>query len=71
MHEMKTVKAPGLSKASLELIAASVGVRIQVMAEICQRVLDDLECRLNGLWYGGFNLCGYRVTSGTLAAIEL
>ena len=36
---MKTEKAPGPSEASLELIAASGGVGIQVMAEICQKVL--------------------------------
>ena len=34
LHEMKTGKAPGLSKVSLELIADSGGVGIQVMAEI-------------------------------------
>ena len=39
---MKTGKAPGPSKVSLKLIGASGGVGIQVMAEICQRVLDGL-----------------------------
>ena len=35
---MKTIKAPGSSdiSLSLELLAASGGVGIQVMAEICQ-----------------------------------
>ena len=33
---MKTGKAPGPSEVSLELIAASGGVGIQVMADICQ-----------------------------------
>ena len=33
---MKTIKAPRLSDVSLELIAASGGVGIQVMAGICQ-----------------------------------
>ena len=37
---MKTGRAPGPSEVSLELIAASGGVGIQVMAEICQNVLD-------------------------------
>ena len=37
---MKTGKVPGSSEVSLELIAAIGGVGIQVMAEICQRVLD-------------------------------
>ena len=46
---MKTGKAPVPTEVSLELIAASRGVGIQVMAEICQEVLDVLECQLNGL----------------------
>ena len=36
LNETKTGKAPGLSEVSLELIAASGGVRNQVLAEICQ-----------------------------------
>ena len=40
LNEMKTVKECGPSEVSLELIAASMVVGIQVMAEICQRVLD-------------------------------
>ena len=34
---MKTRNAPGSSEVSQELIAASGGVGIQVMAEICQK----------------------------------
>ena len=37
---MKTGKAPGPSEVSLELVAASGGVGIQVMAEIYLKVLD-------------------------------
>ena len=37
---MKTGKAPGPSEVLLELIGAIRGVGIQVMAEICQEVLD-------------------------------
>ena len=40
LNEMKTEKASGLSEVSLELIAASGGVGIQVLAEIFQKVLD-------------------------------
>ena len=40
LNEMKTRKAHGPSEVSLELIAASGGVAIQVMAEICQKVED-------------------------------
>ena len=40
LNEMKTGKSPGPSEVSLGLITASYGVGIQVMAEICQRVLD-------------------------------
>ena len=36
LNETKTGKAPEPSDLSLELIAASGGVGIQVMAEICQ-----------------------------------
>ena len=40
MNKMKTGKAPGLSEVSLELIAASRLLGIQVIPEICQRILD-------------------------------
>ena len=40
LSEMKTGKAPGPSEISLELIATNEGIDIQVMAEICQKVLD-------------------------------
>ena len=40
LNEIKTGNAPGPSEVSLELIAASGGVGIQVMAETCQKVLD-------------------------------
>ena len=35
-----TEKDPGASQVSLELIVASRGARIQMMADICQAVLD-------------------------------
>ena len=35
LNEMKKEKAPGPSEVSLQLIAASRGVEIQIMAEIC------------------------------------
>ena len=40
LNEMKTGKAPGTSEVSLDLLAASGGVGIQVMVEICHKVLD-------------------------------
>ena len=40
LNEMKTEKTTGPSELSLELIAVSGGVGIQVMSEICQKVLD-------------------------------
>ena len=40
LNEMKTGKTSGPSEVSQELIAANGGVGIQVMAEICQKVLD-------------------------------
>ena len=47
-NEMKTGKAPGPSVVSLELIAASGGVGIQVLAEICQKVIDG--CGMPSEW---------------------
>ena len=40
LSELKTEKAPGPSEVSLGLITAGGGVGKQVMAVICQRVLD-------------------------------
>ena len=40
LNELKTVIVPRPSKVSLDLVAASGGVEIQVLAEICQKVLD-------------------------------
>ena len=48
LNEMKTGKVPGHSEVSLELIAASGGVGIQVMAEICQNVIDG--CGMPAEW---------------------
>ena len=42
LNKMKTGKALDPSEVSLELIAASGGVGIQVMAEICQK--DQYGC---------------------------
>ena len=39
LNEVKTGSAPGLLEILLEFIAASGGVGIQVMDEICQRFL--------------------------------
>ena len=43
LNDMKTGKAPRPSDVSLELIATSGAVVIQVMAEICQGVLDGFR----------------------------
>ena len=43
LNEMKTGGKAGRSGVSLELIAASGGVGIKVMAEICQKVLDGFS----------------------------
>ena len=40
ISEMRTGKTPGSSEVTLELIAASGRIGIQVKAEICQRVLE-------------------------------
>ena len=64
LDEMKTGKAPEPSEVSLELIAASRGVIIQVMAEISQspRWIWDAS------W---FKSSRGKVISLTVAAIEL
>ena len=41
LNEMKIRKATGPSEVSLGLIAASVGVEIQLMAEVSKKVLDS------------------------------
>ena len=71
LYEKKTGKAPGPSEVSLELIVAGGGVGIQVMAKICQKVLDGFgmpaEWALKivvPIFKGG-------VTSGTACTIEL
>ena len=46
LNEIKTGKSPGPSEVSLELMAASGVVGIQVMAEICQSWMD-LDCQLD------------------------
>ena len=43
LKQMKTGKTPRPSDESLELIAASGEVGRQVIAELCQRVLDGFE----------------------------
>ena len=40
LNDMKTGKAPGHSEVSLELIAASGGVALQVMSEMYKKILD-------------------------------
>ena len=40
LNEIKTGKDLGSLEVALELVAASEGVGVQVMAEICQKVLD-------------------------------
>ena len=40
LNDIKTGKAPGPSEVSLEMIASSGEVGIQVMAEICQKILE-------------------------------
>ena len=49
LNEMKTGKAPGPSEVSPELIAASGGVGIQVMTEVCHKVLDGFGMPVNGI----------------------
>ena len=70
-NEMKTEKSPGPSEVSLELIAASGGVGIQVMAEICQKVLNGFG--IPAEWALSIVVLIFKgnVISGTVAAVEL
>ena len=55
-NEMKRGKVLGRSEVSLELIAVSGGVEIQVMAEICLRVLDGFGMPLDWTYNSVSNL---------------
>ena len=65
--EVKTEKNLGFSDISLELIDASGEVGIQMMAELCQRVLDDfgmsaaLALSMVALIFKGRVISGYAV----------
>ena len=58
INEIKTGKALRPSEASLELIAASGGVGIQVMAEICQSPRWIWNASRIGSKHSGSNLQG-------------
>ena len=47
LGKMKAGRAPGPSEISVEMIAASEEIRIDVMVELCQSVLEE-ECRMSG-----------------------
>ena len=65
LNEMKTGKAPGPSDVSLELIAASKEVGIQMMAEICWKVLDGFGMPVEWVLSMVVPIFKERVTSGT------
>ena len=71
INKMKTGEAPGPSEISLELIADSGGVGIQVMAEVCQKVLDGFGMQAEWALSIVAPIVKWIVTSGTAAAIEL
>ena len=71
LNKMKTGKAPGLSEVSLDLNAASGGVGIQVMVEICQKVLDGFGMLTEWTLSIVAPIFKVRVISGTAAVIEL
>ena len=41
MQKMKSGNATGPSEVSVEMIVASGEIRVKLMMELCQRVLDD------------------------------
>ena len=58
LNELKTEKTHGSSNVLMELIAANGEVGIQVMAVICQRVLDWFEIPVEWSLYSGYNFLG-------------
>ena len=48
IREMKAGKAAGPLEVSAEMIAVSGKIRIGVMVELCQGVLDGRECQMIG-----------------------
>ena len=52
MQKMKSGKATRSSEVSVEMIVASGEIRIKVMKELCQRVLDGKGCLMSGKLYG-------------------
>ena len=70
-NEMKTGKAPGPLEVSLELIAASGGVGIEVKAEICKIFIDGFGMPVEWALSVVVPIFRGRVISGTTAAIEL
>ena len=71
LSEMKTVKAPGPSEVPLEFIAASGGVDIQMMAEICWSVIDGYEMPVEWVLCIVLPISKGRGTSGTAVAVNL
>ena len=68
---MKTGKAPGPSEVSIESIATSGEVGIQVMAEIYKRVLHGLGMPVEWSLSIVVLIFKGKVTSRSAAAIEL
>ena len=69
LNKIKTGKFPGPSEVSLELNAANGGVGIQVMADICQRVLCGSVMPVEWAVSIVVPIVKGKVTSGTVAAI--
>ena len=71
LNEIKTGKAPGPSEVSLELIAACGGIGIQVISEICEKVLDGFGMPAEWALSIVVPIFKGKVISGTVAASEL
>ena len=69
--EGDTVESPVVCVSRVELIAAIGGVGIQVMAEICQIVIDGFGMSVEWTLSIMFPIIKGRGTSGTAAAMQL
>ena len=71
LNKMKTGQASGPLDLSLDLIATSREVGIQVMLELCQGVLDRLGMPAEYVLYIVVHSSSVRVTSGTAVTTDL
>ena len=74
MQKMKLGKATGPSQVSVEMIVASAEIRVKVMMELCQHVLDDRgmpDERKNSVIVPIFKSKGDAMSCGSYRGVKL